>query len=82
MRQVGGLAILSSLLQRLMRPGVTDIYQLRVSVCMALKLLVEGELQCMPGSAEGCVKDVLQDAQEVMHRVRCPLRNESSFGSL
>ena len=42
MRQVRGLSILTSLLSSLLRPGIADIYQLRVSVCMALKAVVEG----------------------------------------
>ena len=30
-RKVGGIAILTSLLSNLLRPGIVDIYQLRVS---------------------------------------------------
>ena len=42
MRQVRGLSILTSLLSSLLRPGIADIYQLRVSVCMAIKAVVKG----------------------------------------
>jgi hypothetical protein len=35
-RQVRGLSVLTSLLSSLLRPGIADIYQLRVSVCMAV----------------------------------------------
>ena len=42
MRQVRGLSVLTSLLSSLLRPGIADIYQLRVSVCMAVKAVVAG----------------------------------------
>ncbi|GAX82187.1 hypothetical protein CEUSTIGMA_g9615.t1 [Chlamydomonas eustigma] len=41
-RQVRGLSVLTSLLSSLLRPGVADIYQLRVSVCMAIKAVIQG----------------------------------------
>jgi hypothetical protein len=41
-RQVNGISILSALVARLNRAGISDIYQLRVSTCLAVKAAVEG----------------------------------------
>jgi hypothetical protein len=42
-RKVGGLSLLTSFMESLCRPkGVTDIYQLRVQVCLVLQRLLDG----------------------------------------
>ncbi|MEW5320135.1 MAG: hypothetical protein WDW38_011232 [Sanguina aurantia] len=42
MRSEGGLGVLCDLLSTLLRPGVTDIYQLRVCMCVTLKEVLAG----------------------------------------
>ncbi|EFJ53048.1 hypothetical protein VOLCADRAFT_85920 [Volvox carteri f. nagariensis] len=42
LRLAGGLGVLSTLLGSLMRPGVMDVYQLRVATCRTLQLALRG----------------------------------------
>ncbi|GIL93990.1 hypothetical protein Vretimale_268, partial [Volvox reticuliferus] len=42
LRQAGGLGVLTTLLGSLMRPGVMDVFQLRVATCHTLQLALQG----------------------------------------
>ncbi|GIL45297.1 hypothetical protein Vafri_2465, partial [Volvox africanus] len=42
LRMAGGLGVLTTLLGSLMRPGVMDVFQLRVATCHTLRLALQG----------------------------------------
>ncbi|GFR42504.1 hypothetical protein Agub_g3296, partial [Astrephomene gubernaculifera] len=42
LRTAGGVGVLTTLLGSLMRPGVMDVYQLRVATCRTLALALQG----------------------------------------